>query len=107
MTNSENREHLLGVARELYGRVAWTHKTHEKQREIWCEKSHKTKWANIVLIGITTLLAVVSALIFGLLKNSDLCGVILLCITSIVGIIGTCFTVYQLGFNPEKEAIEN
>jgi hypothetical protein len=102
-----NRDKLLGVARELYGRTAWTHKTHEKEREIWCKKSHKIKWANIILIGITTLLAVASALIFGLSDNVDLCGVILLCITSIVGIIGTCFTVYQLGFNPEKEAIEN
>ena len=60
--NTHEYEKLLSVVRELYGRVAWTHKTHEKDREIWSNKVCRVRWVNVVLIGITTLLATAGAI---------------------------------------------
>jgi len=34
-------EYVLATARELYGRVVYTHKTHEKEREIWSSKASR------------------------------------------------------------------
>lgn len=84
---------FLGLARELYGRVAWTHKTHEKDREIWSRKVCLTRWINVVLIGITSLLATVGAIF-----NNQ----VIFVVASIFGAVSTAFVVYQLSFNPEK-----
>lgn len=84
---------FLSVIRELYGRVAWTHKTHEKDREIWSRKVCLTRWINVVLIGITSVLATVGAI-----SNSQAIVVV----ASIFGAVSTAFVVYQLSFNPEK-----
>ena len=54
---------FLGVVRDLYGRVAWTHKTHEKDREIWSRRVVWMRWVNVVLIGITTILATVGTIL--------------------------------------------
>lgn len=89
---------FLGVVRELYGRVAWTHKTHEKDREIWSRRVRLTRWINVVLIGITSTLATVGAI-----SNSQ----IIFVVTSIVGAVSTAFVVYQLSFNPGKAEAEH
>ncbi len=39
MNHEDGREYVLGVTRELYGRTVYSHKTHEKEREIWEQKS--------------------------------------------------------------------
>lgn len=84
---------FLGVVRELYGRVAWTHKTHEKDREIWSRKVFLTRWANVVLIGVTSVMATI-----GTIFNNQA----IFTVASILGAISTTFVVYQLSFNPEK-----
>jgi len=89
---------FLGVVRELYGRLAWTHKTHEKDREIWSSKVCLTRWVNVVLIGITSVLATVGAI-----TNHQT----VLIVTSIFGAVSTAFVVYQLSFNPEKKESEH
>ncbi|MFH1718537.1 MAG: SLATT domain-containing protein [Planctomycetota bacterium] len=89
---------FLGLVRELYGRVAWTHKTHEKDREIWSGKVCLMRWVNVVLIGITSILATVGAI-----SNSQMVFVA----TSIFGAMSTAFVVYQLSFNPEKSEAEH
>ena len=91
--NTHEYEKLLSVVRELYGRVAWTHKTHEKDREIWSNKVCRVRWVNVVLIGITTLLATAGAI-----TNSQTTFIV----ASVFGAISTAFVVYQLSFNPEK-----
>ncbi len=40
--------------REYYSRVAWTHKTHEKQADIYSRRDSLFKWLQIVLTAITT-----------------------------------------------------
>jgi hypothetical protein len=94
MTGDKNdRKRLLGVIRELYGRVAWTHKTYEKERAIWTGRVHLVRWTNVVLIGFTSILAIIGAIV-----NSQMIFVL----TSVVGAVSTAFVVYQLSFNPER-----
>ncbi len=94
---SENEyEKLLGVVRELYGRVVWTHKTHKKDREIWSGYVSLVRWVNVLLIGITTILASV-----GTITNSS-SNKCLFILTTVFGALSTAFVVYQLSFNPEK-----
>ena len=89
---------FLGVVRDLYGRVVWTHKTHEKDREIWSRRVVWMRWINVVLIGITTILATV-----GTILDSQSMFIA----TSISGALSTAFVVYQLSFNPEKKETEH
>ena len=44
----------LPVIRESFGRVAYSHKTHEKAAEIEDRNSKIVKWANIVLTALTS-----------------------------------------------------
>jgi hypothetical protein len=92
-SDMNDSQKFLGVVRELYGRVAWTHKTHEKDREIWSRKVCLTRWINVVLIGITSVLATVGAIF-----NNQ----VIFVVASIFGAVSTAFVVYQLSFNPEK-----
>ena len=93
LSSNSNREIMLGVARELYGRVAWTHKTHEKEREIWSKKVHSEKWWNIFLVALTTILATLGAVF----DDRSL-----FIFTSVTGAISTGLLIYQLSFNTCK-----
>jgi hypothetical protein len=56
-----NREPILATARELYGRLVYTHLTHEKERLIW---TGKVCWMNRINVGLasaTTFFAIISA----------------------------------------------
>jgi hypothetical protein len=53
----------------------------------------RVRWVNVVLIGITTLLATAGAI-----TNSQTTFIV----ASVFGAISTAFVVYQLSFNPEK-----
>ena len=97
-SDMDDSQKFLGLVRELYGRVAWTHKTHEKDREIWSRRVYLTRWFNVVLIGITSILATVGAI-----YNNQIVFVA----TSIFGAASTAFVVYQLSFSPEKKEAEH
>lgn len=97
-SDNNDSQKFLSVVRELYGRVAWTHKTHEKDREIWSDRVRLTRWINVVLIGITSILATAGAI-----SNSQVVFVL----TSIFGAVSTAFVVYQLSFNPERSETEH
>jgi len=86
----------LQVIRESFGRVAWTHKTHEKSVEIEEKKICRNKWINIALTGIT-FLSFGASLIF---SDKDW----ILYIGATLSAFSLCFTVYLLSFNPEKVA---
>jgi hypothetical protein len=60
MSDDKTRELILATARELYGRAVWTHKVHEKEREIWSTKACSMNRWGIGLACVTTILAVVS-----------------------------------------------
>lgn len=86
----------LQVVRESFGRVVWTHKTHEKSVEIEEKKAKKTKWCNICLTGLT-FLSFVASILF-----SDQNW--FLYISAVLLVITLSFTVYLLSFNPEKKS---
>ena len=61
MTPNDNLVPIIASARELYGRVVYTHITHEKEREIWSAKVCRMNNINIWLAGATTFFAIISA----------------------------------------------
>jgi len=45
-------EEFEALIRDLYGRMAWTHKTHEKQADEYYKKSVMLTWAKIIVSAI-------------------------------------------------------
>lgn len=87
---------ILATARELYGRVVYTHKTHEQEREIWSRKVCWMNRLNITLAGLTTLLAIVSAVIP---------QIVALIATALSATTTVCFLLWQSSVDPSaKEA---
>jgi hypothetical protein len=86
----------LATARELYGRVVYSHKVHEKEREIWSDKVCWMNRVNIALTGATTVFAVISA------SLKPLWAMI---VTAVAAAAAVCFAVWQASSDPaSKEA---
>lgn len=88
-------DHNLQVIRESFGRVVYTHKTHEKEAEIQTCNSNLVKYLNVVITALTT-----GGLITSLLWNNQ-CVVIA---TAILSTLSLAFTIYQLSFDPTSSA---
>ena len=84
----------LELIRESFGRVAYSHKTHEKEAEIQKTFGTITKWVNIVLIALTA----------GSLLTTLLSGPNLIVVSAILSTITLAFAIFQLSFNPEQKA---
>jgi hypothetical protein len=54
-------EPILATARDLFGRVVYTHETHERERIIWTKKVERINWWNIITAALTTVLAIIAA----------------------------------------------
>ena len=52
--DSSNNPYLLAQVREAYGRVVYSHKTHEKQADISFVKHRRLQWAFIVLTAVSS-----------------------------------------------------
>jgi len=85
----------LQVIRESFGRVVYSHKTHEKEAEIQQLYASIVKWANIILITITS-----GALLNTLITDQRL----YLIISTIFASITLGFVIFQLSFNSEEKA---
>jgi hypothetical protein len=95
MNNDKDR--LLSVVREIYGRVVWTHKTHEKERELSTRKAKRDKWVNVILMALTTT-GVLASIPSGTIWTSV--------IAAIFAFISTGFAIYQISFSPEIEILQ-
>jgi len=91
MTNSESKEYILAAARELYGRAVFSHKVHEKDRELWNKKTCRMNYGNIALVSVTTVFAIVAA---------ALPATIVLILTAISAAATTGFVLWQANFDP-------
>ena len=91
MTMDEERNYIHGTARELYGRVVYSHKTHEKEREIWGKKATCMNIVNVFLTGLTTLFAIIAA---------SLTPTWALIATAISAVATVVFVVWQGSFDP-------
>jgi hypothetical protein len=88
-------EPQFGLIREVYGRLVYTHKTHEKERERLSRFSIIAKWVNIVL----------SALTFGgitVALGTDEWGWRLA--SALLAVAAAGFAVFQLSFDPARSA---
>lgn len=84
----------LQVIRESFGRVSYSHKTHEKEVEIQSRNVKIVKWVNIVLIAMTA----------GSFLSALFAGKILVIVGAVFSATSLGFSIYQLSFNPEKKA---
>jgi hypothetical protein len=90
-----NSDPNIQAIRESFGRVVYSHKTHEKAREIETSKASVVKWANIILTTLTS-----GTLLTTVITNEK----VLLYIGSTMSAITLAFVIFQLSFDPEKEA---
>jgi len=88
----------IHVIKEAYGKVAYSHKTQEKAKEIDGFFVHLIKWANVVLIGLTTISATRNLFISPERVNIS---------TAVLATISLMFVIAQLSFNPEIKAREH
>lgn len=87
---------ILATARELYGRVVYSHKVHEKEREIWSDKICWMNRVNVALTGVVTIFAVISA---------SLKPMWALILTALSAATAVGFAVWQASYDPaSKEA---
>lgn len=81
----------IQVIRESFGRVVYSHKTHEKQAEIWDFRETCTKWANIMLTTLTS-----TALVGTIITNERT----LVYVSALLSALTLLFIISQLSFNP-------
>jgi hypothetical protein len=85
----------IQVIRESFGRVVYSHKTHEKAREIASKMASRVKWANIILTTLT------STTLLGTVITDQRW---LLYLSSVFSALVLAFVIFQLSFDPAKEA---
>jgi len=85
----------LQIIRESFGRVVYSHKTHEKAAEIEENKKKGAKWLDIVLTTLTS-----GSLIGTIITNQT----VLLYISAVLSALTLGFTIFQLSFNPAEKA---
>lgn len=81
--------------RESFGRVVYSHKTHEKAREMESSKATLVKWVNIILTTLTS-----TTLVTTIFTNQT----VLLYVSSVLSTLTLAFVIFQLSFDPAKEA---
>ena len=92
---NEDKKRLLAVVREYYGRVTWTHKIHEKDRELSSKRAKRDKWINVGLITLTTT---------GVLASIPLGATWVTVTTVLLAFASTGFAIYRVSFSPESNA---
>lgn len=85
----------LSVVRETFGRVVYTHKTHEKAAEICISKNKWFKRINVFLLALTT-----GSALGSILKVEEF-----IIYTSMLSTLALFFLTYQLSLNPEYDAL--
>lgn len=92
MTN--DRKRLLSIVRDFYGRVVYSHKTYEKDRELCTQKATRDKWINVILMALTTT---------GVIASIPLGTTWTTVVAALLAFISTGFAIYQISFTPELE----
>lgn len=82
----------LGVVRETFGKVVYTHKTYEKAAEICFQNGKNIKFANVILLSLTS----------GSAIGSIFSGQVLIIVSSILATLALLSSVYQLNTNYES-----
>jgi hypothetical protein len=85
----------LCAIRETFGKIVYTHKTHEKAAEICTSQSKWFKRINVFLLSLIT----------GSALGSILKGEAFIIMTSILSTVALFFIIYQLSLNLEHDAL--
>ncbi len=92
---SSNSDPNVQAIRESFGRVVYSHKTHEKAREMQSRRAVLVKWVNIVLTTVTS-----ATLLSTVITNQRA----LLYVSAALSAASLMFVIFQLSFDPGKEA---
>ena len=98
--NCNNEEILFAQIRECFGRVAYSHKIHEKQADILVGKDIFWKWTQIilsVLVSGTFFITLIE--FFGYKKWFSLSGAVL---SALLAAINLCFKNFNYGTEAQK-----
>lgn len=85
----------LQAIRESFGRVVYSHKTHEKDCEMANRRARATKWVNLILTTLTS-----CSLVTDIFSQSPS----LPYISATLAALTLAFVIFQLSFNPEEVA---
>lgn len=85
----------IKAIRDSFARVVYSHKTYEKARELAGSRAEVVKWTNLILTTVTS-----GTLLSTLITNQK----ILLYVGSAFAAATLAFTIFQLSFDPAKEA---
>ena len=85
----------LRVIRESFGRVVYSHKTHEKEAEIQSCYAKCSKWVNVILVTLT------SSSLVGALVTTQKNYVIASAVCSALALAAV---IFQLSFSPDEKA---
>lgn len=85
----------LQVIRESFGRVVYSHKTHEKAAEIENSKADTVKWINVILTTLTS-----GTIVSTIFTNQSL----LVYVSAFLSALTLAFIIFQLSFDPEQKA---
>ena len=85
----------LQTIRESFGRVAYSHKTHEKAAEIEDSKAITAKWLNVILVTLTS-----TSILVVFISDQTFFRYV----SSILVALTLAFVIFQLSFNPEQQA---
>ena len=99
LNHTSDNEILEAQIRECYGRVVWTHKTHEKCSDILDKRNSKIKLFQIVLSALITTGIFVT--VFG---DKEWVGIVSAIISVILLILNTYTKKYDLGEIAQKHA---
>jgi len=86
---------LNAAVREAFGRVVYSHKTHEKAREIESGRVTTIKWVNIVLTTLTS-----AGLLGTVITNAH----VLLYLSAALSALALAFVIFQFSFDPAGAA---
>lgn len=90
---------LEAQIRECYGRVVWTHKTHEKCSDILNKRNSRIKLTQIILSGITT-----TGILVTVCGDKQWVGVISAIVSILLLILNTYTKKYDLGEIAQKHS---
>ena len=94
----DTRRVLLSTAREIYGRLVYSHRTHEAQKSHVIRKISVAKWLRVVAAGLTFIFAALSLAKFG-----DQADKVLQLLVVVFGAISAAQAVFEKEFVSEKE----
>lgn len=99
MAQNSHIKILEDQIRECYGRVVWTHKTHEKCADILNSRNSSIKFWQIILSAATT-----SGIFIAVLGDSKMAGTVAALVSMITLALSTYVKKYDLGSTAQKHA---